>query len=56
MVSYRNMSDKEIKEYQQKSIEYEKEKLKIWKEHRKIANNNGNTKDIYYCDTSLFKK
>ena len=55
MVSYRNMSDKEIKEYQQKSIVHEKEKLKIWKERKNIANNNGNTKDIHYCDTGLFK-
>ena len=55
MISYRNMTDKEIKEYQQKSIEHEKEKVKIWKERRKIANNNGNTKDIHYCDTGLFR-
>lgn len=54
MVSYRNMSDEEIKEYQQKSIEREKEKMKTWKECRKIANNNGNTKDIHYCNTGLF--
>ena len=55
MVSYQDMSDKEIEEYRRKSIKEGNEKSKLWAERRKTAGNNGNTKDIRYCNTGLFK-